>query len=75
MFFYLCTVIPSVWFLELDLAEQRSKLNGTQALAPTPMASSHAIGEPDDILPVGTPSKYSFTPAPLTVLVLDSLSR
>ncbi|CAF0774485.1 unnamed protein product [Didymodactylos carnosus] len=35
VFFYLCTVIPSVWFLELDLAEQRSRYNVTQLITST----------------------------------------
>ena len=30
VFFYLCTVIPSVWFLELDLADRRLNFNVTQ---------------------------------------------
>lgn len=53
VFFYLCTVIPSVWFLELDLAERRSKFNVTQAfgLIPTPIGS--AASDSEETLPVG----------------------
>ena len=47
VFFYLCTVIPSVWFLELDLAERRLNFNVTQALGLIP-----ANSDIDDSLPV-----------------------
>ncbi len=52
VFFYLCTVIPSVWFLELDLAERRSKFNVTQAftLMSGPQGNLHF--DTDDTLPV-----------------------
>lgn len=53
VFFYLCTVIPSVWFLELDLAGRRSRLfNATQVsgLIPTSQGSLHL--ENEDTLPV-----------------------
>ena len=57
VFFYLCTVIPSVWFLELDLAERRSKFNVTQALGLVP-ADGHGNLHLDleDTLPVGSHS-------------------
>ncbi|CAF1171307.1 unnamed protein product [Adineta ricciae] len=47
VFFYLCTVIPSVWFLELDLAERRLNFNVTQALGLIP-----ANSDVDDSLPL-----------------------
>jgi hypothetical protein len=52
VFFYLCTVIPSVWFLELDLAERRSKFNVTQALGLIPVAQGNVNADIDDTLPV-----------------------
>ncbi len=52
MFFYLCTVIPSVWFLELDLAERRSKFNVTQAFGLIPAAQGNINVDIDDTLPV-----------------------
>jgi Transmembrane protein 26 len=53
VFFYLCTVIPSVWFLELDLADRRSKFNVTQALGFTPPAQANANLDTEETLPVG----------------------
>ncbi|CAF3335600.1 unnamed protein product [Rotaria socialis] len=52
VFFYLCTVIPSVWFLELDLAQRRSQFNVTQALGfvPVPQGITHLDNE--DTLPL-----------------------
>ncbi|CAF0931734.1 unnamed protein product [Adineta ricciae] len=52
VFFYLCTVIPSVWFLELDLAERRSKFNVTQALGLVPVAQGNLHADTDDTLPL-----------------------
>ncbi len=52
VFFYLCTVIPSVWFLELDLAERRSKFNVTQALGLIPVAQGIVNLDTEDTLPV-----------------------
>ena len=52
VFFYLCTVIPSVWFLELDLAERRSKFNVTQALGLIPVAQGSVSLDSEDTLPV-----------------------
>ncbi|CAF0729972.1 unnamed protein product [Adineta steineri] len=49
VFFYLCTVIPSVWFLELDLAERRTKINVTQALG---LVSTGQSFDNDDSLPL-----------------------
>jgi hypothetical protein len=54
VFFYLCTVIPSVWFLELDLAERRSKFNVTQALGLIPTAQGSISLDNEDTLPVKT---------------------
>jgi hypothetical protein len=47
VFFYLCTVIPSVWFLELDLAERRSKWNVTQAISfiSAPQTTHHSVSQ------------------------------
>ena len=53
VFFYLCTVIPSVWFLELDLAERRTKFNVTQALGLVPSVHGNLNLESDDTIPVG----------------------
>ena len=53
VFFYLCTVIPSVWFLELDLAERRSKFNVTQVLGIMPVAQGNIHLDHEDTLPVG----------------------
>ena len=52
VFFYLCTVIPSVWFLELDLAQRRSKFNVTQALGLIPVSQGTFHLESDETLPV-----------------------
>ncbi|CAF3375309.1 unnamed protein product [Rotaria socialis] len=52
VFFYLCTVIPSVWFLELDLAERRSHFNVTQALGLIPIAQGNVNIDNDDTLPL-----------------------
>ena len=52
VFFYLCTVIPSVWFLELDLAERRVKFNVTQALGLVPSVQGNFHLENEDTLPV-----------------------
>ena len=52
VFFYLCTVVPSVWFLELDVAERRSKFNVTQALGLLPGSQTNALFDIDDTLPV-----------------------
>ncbi|CAF0804142.1 unnamed protein product [Adineta steineri] len=52
VFFYLCTVIPSVWFLELDLAERRSKFNVTQALGLIPVSQANSHFDSDDTLPL-----------------------
>jgi len=52
VFFYLCTVIPSVWFLELDLAERRSKFNVTQALGLIPASQGNIHLDFDDTIPV-----------------------
>jgi len=52
----LCTVIPSVWFLELDLAERRSKFNVTQALGLIPAAQGNLHSESEDTLPVNSNS-------------------
>jgi hypothetical protein len=49
VFFYLCTVVPSVWFLELDIAERRSKFNVTQVFGLPPGTIPFDI---DDTLPV-----------------------
>jgi Transmembrane protein 26 len=56
VFFYLCTVIPSVWFLELDLAERRSKFNVTQTFGLVPAAGS-AAADSEEMLPVGSSSR------------------
>ena len=53
VFFYLCTVIPSVWFLELDLAERRSKYNATQPFGCIPTAAPGSLVlDSEDTLPV-----------------------
>ncbi|UJR25308.1 hypothetical protein I4U23_006659 [Adineta vaga] len=52
VFFYLCTVIPSVWFLELDLAERRSKFNVTQALGLVSVSQGNSHFDIDDTLPL-----------------------
>jgi hypothetical protein len=52
VFFYLCTVIPSVWFLELDLAERRSKFNVTQAFSLISAPQGNLHFDMDDTLPV-----------------------
>ena len=52
VFFYLCTVIPSVWFLELDLAERRSKFNVTQAFSLISAPQGNLHFDTDDTLPV-----------------------
>ena len=52
VFFYLCTVIPSVWFLELDLAARRSKFNVTQVLGLIPSPQATVTFDIDDTLPV-----------------------
>ncbi|CAF0933657.1 unnamed protein product [Rotaria sordida] len=52
VFFYLCTVIPSVWFLELDLAERRSNFNVTQALGLVPVAQGNINVDSEDTLPL-----------------------
>ncbi|CAF3437890.1 unnamed protein product [Rotaria sp. Silwood1] len=52
VFFYLCTVIPSVWFLELDLAERRSNFNVTQALGLIPVAQGSINLDSEDTLPL-----------------------
>ena len=64
VFFYLCTVIPSVWFLELDLAERRSNFNVTEALGLIPVAQRNILLDNDDTLPVKMQAK---------VFVLDRL--
>ncbi|CAF1262974.1 unnamed protein product [Rotaria sordida] len=52
VFFYLCTVIPSVWFLEIDLAERRSKFNVTQALGLIPVSTGILQHDIEDTLPL-----------------------
>lgn len=52
VFFYLCTVIPSVWFLELDLAEKRSKSNVIPAYGLNASTSTKITSDMDDALPV-----------------------
>ena len=48
-------MIPSVWFLELDLAERRSKFNVTQVLGLIPAAQTALHLDTDDSLPVREP--------------------
>jgi hypothetical protein len=52
VFFYLCTVIPSVWFLELDLAQRRTKFNVTQAFNLISGPQGNLNFDTDDTLPV-----------------------
>ncbi|CAM4767258.1 unnamed protein product [Rotaria magnacalcarata] len=52
VFFYLCTVIPSVWFLELDLAQRRSKFNVTQALGLMSVPQGITQLDNEDTLPL-----------------------
>ncbi|CAF4521321.1 unnamed protein product [Rotaria sp. Silwood1] len=52
VFFYLCTVIPSVWFLELDLAERRSKFNVTQVLGLIPVSQGITHLDTEDTIPL-----------------------
>ena len=61
VFFYLCTVIPSVWFLELDLAQRRSKFNVTQALGLVPGPQGSFNLESDETLPVNVVVYFSYT--------------
>ena len=57
VFFYLCTVIPSVWFLELDLAARRPKFNVTQALGLIPAPQATVTFDIEDTLPVNGKQK------------------
>ncbi|UJR23607.1 hypothetical protein I4U23_026594 [Adineta vaga] len=52
VFFYLGTVIPSVWFLELDLAERRLNFNVTQALGFVPAGQVAINSDIEDSLPL-----------------------
>lgn len=52
VFLYLCTVIPSIWFLELNLLESKLPVNNSSVhefdvLARIPIA---AVGTPPTIL-------------------------
>ena len=58
VFFYLCTVIPSVWFLELDLAQRRSKFNVTQALGLISAPQTNIHFDIDYTLPVNNKTVF-----------------